>query len=275
MFIVNLKTLLKRLVRAPIRRRRRDAFSAFRPGAASTIEEMSRDELIAYARQMDVELARLTAQHVKPLARALKLAKVSGHHRELGVTTAFDESGFEADGYERAFHIAFEIAEHAPRRARVDRLVERQLARRYPEAAAALVALRRYVLRDALDWPHAARLDYERNVLADSLELTPRHLRHERMEYWASLLDVFPNHEFDVANKAPGYCVDDGTTAFEEGRSVGRKGDLSSERDNRYAPGTFLHAKWIDGYRIGKQAKSRESGTSKLDSSELHFGNSS
>ncbi|MGG1944997.1 hypothetical protein AB1286_09310 [Trinickia sp. NRRL B-1857] len=253
MFIVNLKTLFQTLVRAPIQRRWRDAFSGFRPGVASTIEEMSRDELVAYARQVDVELARLTAQHVKPLARAFRLAKVSGHHRELGVTTAFDESGFESDGYERAFHIAFEIAEHAPRRARADRLVERQLARRYPEAAAALVALRRYVLRDALDWPHAARLDYERNILADTLELTPRHLRHERMEYWASLLDVFPNHEFDIADKAPNYYVDDGATVFEEGRTVGRKGDLSSERDSRYAPGTFLHAKWIDGYRIGKR----------------------
>lgn len=253
MFISNLKLLFKTLVRVRAQRRWRDELSASRPSVAPTIEEMSRDELVAYARQVDVELARLTAQHVKPLARAFKIAKVSGHHRELGVTTAFDESGFEGEGYERAFHIAFEIAEHAPRRARADRLVERQLARRYPEAAAALVALRRYVLRDALDWPHTARLDYERNVLADTLESTPHHLRHERMEYWASLLDVFPSHEFDVANKARNYFVDDGATAFEEGRSVGRKGDLSSERDNRYAPGTFLHAKWIDGYRIGKR----------------------
>ena len=251
MFIVNLKTLFRTLVRVPIQRRRRGQVSAFRPGWEPTIEEMSRDELASYARRVDVELARLTAQHAKPLARAFKIANVSAYHRELGVTTAFDGYGFETGGYDKAFHVVFEIAEQASRRARADRLVERQLARRYPEAAAALVALRRYVLRDALDWPYAARLDYERNVLADTLELTPHHLRHERMEYWASLLDVLPNNEFDVAAKAPTYDVDDGATAFEEGRAAGRKGDFASERDNRYAPGTFLHAKWLDGYRFG------------------------
>lgn len=253
MFIVNLKTLFKTIVRVPIQRRRRDPFSAFRPGWEPTIEEMSRDELVAYARRVDVELARLTAQHAKPLARAFKIANVSAYRRELGVTTAFDGYGFETGGYDKAFHVVFEIAEQASRRARADRLVERQLARQYPEAAASLVALRRYVLRDALDWPHAARLDYERNVLADTLEMTPHRLRHERMEYWASLLDVLPNHEFDIAARAPAYDVDDGTTAFEEGRAIGRKAEGGSERDNRYAPGTFLHAKWIDGYRTGKR----------------------
>lgn len=210
-------------------------------------------DLIEYARQLDVELARLTARHVKPLARAVKIANVSACHRELGVTTVFDGYGIETGGYDKAFHVAFEIAEQASRRARADRLVERQLARQYPEAAAALVALRRYMLRDALDWPHPARLDYERNVLAETLELTPHHLRHERMEYWASLLDVLPNHEFDIAAMAPTYDVDDGAMAFEEGRAAGGKGDLGSHRNNRYAPGTFLHAKWIDGYRIGKR----------------------
>ena len=253
MFVVNLKTLFRTLARVPIHRRQRDLFSVFRPGWQPTIEEMSRDELVAYARRVDVELARLTAQHAKPLARAFKIANVSAYRRELGVTTAFDGYGIETGGYDKAFHVVFEIAEQASRRARADRLVERQLARQYPEAAASLVALRRYVLRDALDWPHAARLDYERNVLADTLELTPHHLRHERMEYWASLLDVLPNHEFDIAERASTYDVADGATAFEEGGAVGRRGDLASERDNRYPIGTFLQAKWIDGYRTGKR----------------------
>lgn len=229
MFIVNLKTLFRTLAHLPIQRRRRELFSTFRPCGEPTINEMSRHELVAYARRVDVELARLTAQHAKPLARAFKIASVSAYHRELGVTAAFDGYETETGGYDKAFHIAFEIAEQASRRARAHRLVERQLARRYPEATAALVALRWYVLRDALDWPYAARLDYERNVLAETLELTPRHLRHERMDYWASLLDVLPNHEFDAAAKAPAYDVDDGAMAFEEGRAVGQKGDLASE----------------------------------------------
>jgi|GEM_PF-2902629 len=262
-FIVNLKTLLKTLVRLPIQRRRHDLFSSFPPGWTPTIEEMSRDELVAYARRMDVELASLTAQHAKPLARAIKIANASAYHHELGVMTAFGGYGSEAGGYNSAFHVVFEIAEQASRRARADRRVERQLARQYPEAAAALVALRRYVLRDALDWPHRARLDYERNVLAETLELTPHYLRHERMGYWASLLDILPNHECDVAARAPTYEVDDGATAFEEACAVGRKADGGSERDNRYAPGTFLHAKWIDGYRLGKrQAIAERRGTS-------------
>ena len=212
---------------------------------------MSREQLIAYARTLDVELSRLTAQHAKPLGRAVKFARMNAHHRDLGATTALDAHGPEEGDYDSAFHVVFEIAEQAVRRERVDRQVERQLARDYPEATAALVAMRRYVLRDALDWPHAARLSYERNVLADALALTSRQLRHQRMEYWASLMDVFPNHEFDVAAKASQYQVDDGKTALEEGVAAGRKGDLGSDRDNQYAPSSFLHAKWVEGYQRG------------------------
>ena len=72
------------------------------------------------------------------------------------------------------------------------------------------------------------------------------------MEYWASLLDVFPSDEFDVAAKAPQYSVDNGSSVFEEGVAAGRKGDLGSERDNRYNPGRFLHAKWVEGYWRGR-----------------------
>ena len=240
------------LARPGIRRRRHDPFSAFR-GSAQTVDEMSRKQLIVYARALDVELARLIGQHVKPLGRAVRFARMNAHRRELGVTTALDTCGPEADDYPSAFHVVFEIAEQALLRASVDRQVERQLARDYPEATAALVAMRRYVLRDGLDWPREARLDYERNILADALASTSQHLRHQRMEYWASLLDVLPNDEFDVAAKAPQYQVDDGTTALEEGMAAGRRGDLASDRDNRYAPSTFLHAKWIEGYQRGRQ----------------------
>lgn len=231
--------------------RRRDPFSAFR-GSAWTVEEMSREQLIAHARALDVELARLTGQHVKPLGRAVKFARMHAHHFDLGVTSTLDAQRPEEGDYHDAFRVVFEIAEQAVRRARVDRQVERQLARDYPEATAALVAMRRYVLRGALDWPRAAQLSYERNVLADALALTPRQLRHERMEYWASLLDVFPSHEFDVASKASQFQVDDGAAALEEGVAAGRKGDLGSDRDNRYAPSSFLHAKWIEGYQRGR-----------------------
>ena len=223
---------------------------------------MSHTDLIEYARGLDVELARLTARHVKPLAQAVKIARAGAHRRDLGATTAFDAYGGEAGGYDSAFHVVFEIAQHALQRAKVDRQVERQLARQHPEAAAALVALRRYMLRDAPDWPHAARIDYERNFLADALILTPPQLRHPRVEYWTSLLDVFPSHESDVVAKAWEYEVEDGATAREEGFAVGRRGDLGSERENRYAPGTFMHAKWIDGYRCGlRQAGAERRGT--------------
>lgn len=217
-----------------------------------TVDDMSRADLVKYARALDIELARLTAQHAKPLGRAVKFAHVNAHRHDLGVTTAFGAYGTETGGYHSAFHVVFEIAEQALRRARVDRQVERQLARDYPEATAALVAMRRYVLRDVQDWPYAARLDYERNVLADALVLTSRQVRHERMDYWASLLDVFPSHEFDVAATALQYHVDDGTTALEEGVAAGRKGGLGSDRNDPYAPGTFLHAKWIEGYQRGQ-----------------------
>ncbi len=248
---MNLKTLFKTLGRPTILFRRRYLFSAFR-GSTHTVDEMSREQLIAYARTLDVELARLTAQHAKPLGRAVKFARLNAHRLDLGVTTALDAHKPEAGDYNSAFHVVFEIAEQAVRRERVDRQVERQLARDYPEATAALVAMRRYVLRDALDWPHAARLSYERNVLADALALTSRQLQHRRMEYWASLLDVFPSNEFDVVTKASQYQVDDGTTALEEGVAAGRKGDSGPDRDNRYASSSFLHAKWIEGYQRGR-----------------------
>jgi hypothetical protein len=252
-FLVNVRALFRALARSTVRRGRRERFAPVAAGWAPTIDEMSREELIAYARGIDTELARLTGQHAKPLARVVKIARVSAYHGELGVMTAFDACDADTRGYDSAFHIVFEIAEQALRRARLDRLVERQLARDYPEATAALVAMRRYVLRDGLDWPHAARLDYERNVLADALALTSPQLRHRRMEYWASLLDVFPSDEFDVAAKASQYQVNDGTTALEEGIAAGRKRDIGSDRDNRYAPGTFLHAKWIEGYQRGRR----------------------
>jgi hypothetical protein len=245
-----MKTLFKTLASPAILRRRQDSFPAFR-GSARTVDKMSRKQLIAYARALDVELARLTGQHVKPLGRAVRFARMNAYRRDLGVTTAAAAYGPEADDYHNAFHVVFEIAEQAVRRARVDRQVERQLARDYPAATAALVAMRRYVLRDAPDWPPEARFEYERNVLADALAVTSPQLRHKRMEYWASLLDVFPHYEFDVATKASQYPVDDGTTAFEEGVAAGRKGGFGSARDNRYAPSTFLHAKWIEGYQRG------------------------
>ncbi|TKC85993.1 hypothetical protein FAZ69_22035 [Trinickia terrae] len=214
---------------------------------------MSRAELIEYARGLDVALARLSAQHANPLGRAVRLARASAHHRELGVTTMFDAYGLQAGGYDSAFHVVFEMAEQAMRRAEADRQVERQLARLHPKAAAALIALRRHALRDTLDWPLAARLDYERNLVAEALVLVPSHVARERMDYWASLLDMFPRHEFDVVAKAPEYTVDDGATALEEGVKAGLGDDLSAHQDNRYAPGTFRYAKWIQGYRRGRR----------------------
>ena len=118
-----------------------------------TVEEMSRADLIDYARGLDIALARLTAQHVKPLSRAIKLAResVGAGHGALGVTTPFDASRFDDDGYDSAFDVVFEIARHAIGRAHADREVERQFARLHPEAAATLAALRRQALRGVED----------------------------------------------------------------------------------------------------------------------------
>lgn len=246
-------SLFRRLCSRISVRERSTSASSDQPAndGGQTIEDMSHADLIKYARALDVELARLTMQHARPLGRAVKFARMNAHRRELGVTTEFGGYGSEVGGYHSAFHVVFELAEQALRRARADRQVERQLARQYPEATAALVAMRRYVLRDALDWPPAARLDYERNILADALGLTPHQFRHERMEYWAAFLDVFPSDEFDVAAKASQYPVDDGAMALEEGVAAGRRGEFGSEPDNRYNPGTFLHAKWTEGYWRG------------------------
>lgn len=133
----------------------------------ATAEEMSRVDLIEYARGLDVALARLTAQYVKPLGQAVKLARASERHPELGVTTVFDPLEVDVGDYDSAFRVVFEIAQQALRRAQADREVERQLARLHPEAAAALVALRREALRDTRDWPDAARGHYERDFMAE------------------------------------------------------------------------------------------------------------
>jgi hypothetical protein len=132
------------------------------------VEEMSRADLIDYARGLDVALARLTAQHVKPLSRAIKLARESACDGELGVTTRFDASTSDEASYDSAFDVVFEIARHAIRRAQAEREVERQFAKLHPDAAATLVALRRHALRDAEEWPDAARRAYERNLLAEA-----------------------------------------------------------------------------------------------------------
>lgn len=162
------RTVFRRLGhRAPKRKRQvpAPAHPVARDGCA-TVEEMSRAQLIGYARELDVALARLTAQLAKPLGQAFKLARACAHRGELGVTTAFDPSGADIGGYDSAFHVVFEVAQQALRRAAADSQVERQFARLHPEAAAALVALRRDVLRHARDWPHAARRDYERDFVA-------------------------------------------------------------------------------------------------------------
>jgi hypothetical protein len=163
----------------------------------ATVEEMSRADLIDYARGLDIALARLTAQHVKPLSRAIKLAREGASDAQLGVTTRFEASKLDEDDYDSAFDVVFEIAKQAMRRARADREVERRFARLHPEAAATLVALRRDALRDAEDWPEAARHAYERNIVADALRHAPDDAELARMRYWACVLDRAAPGEFD------------------------------------------------------------------------------
>lgn len=166
---LKMRTVFRRLSnRMPKRKRRMPApMDPAGRDCYATVEEMSHANLIEHARDLDIALARLTAQLAKPLGQAFKLALVGMHHAELGVTTAFDPSGVNIGGYDSAFHVVFEIAQQALRRARADREVERQFARLHPEAAAALVALRRHAVRDARDWPDAARRHYERDFAVD------------------------------------------------------------------------------------------------------------
>lgn len=166
---LKVRTGFRRLSNRTPRRKRRAPAPMDSAGrdCCATVEEMSRADLSEYARELEVELARLTAQLAKPLGQAFKLALVSRHRGELGVTTDFDPSGVNIGGYDSAFHVVFEIAQQALRRTRADCEVERQFARLHPEAAAALVALRRHALRDARDWPDAARRHYERDFVGE------------------------------------------------------------------------------------------------------------
>ncbi len=169
---VKRRTVFRRLSSRTHKRKRRvpEAMDSAGRDCYATVEEMSRADLIEYARELDVALARLTAQLAKPLGQAFKLASVSTDRGELGVTTAFDPSGVNIGGYDSAFHVVFEVAQQALRRARADGEVERQFARLHPEAAAALVVLRRHALRDVRDWPDAARRHYERDFAGEALE---------------------------------------------------------------------------------------------------------
>ncbi|MGF6971668.1 hypothetical protein QFZ94_000095 [Paraburkholderia sp. JPY465] len=192
--------------------------------------------------QGDDQLMLLSALH----RRATELA-FSIRAAECGAVTEPD-----SDVFETVFHVVFEIAEHAARRLDVAERIERLFAHVSPDAAAALVAMRRYELRDECGWPDAARIHYLRNLVAHAMEpVTPSGYRRADLAYWAGLIDMFPESGFDIRDRAEQYTVDEGHTAYDEGYACARAGLAAVHQPNPYPRYTVRHVRWWNGHEAG------------------------
>ncbi|WP_434116229.1 hypothetical protein [Paraburkholderia caffeinilytica] len=192
--------------------------------------------------QGDDQLMLLSALH----RRATELA-FSIRAAECGAVTEPDSGVFET-----VFHVVFELAEHAIRGLDATERAERILAHMSPDAAAALVAIRRYDLRDVCGWPDATRNHYLRNLVAHAMEpVAPSGYRCTDLAYWAGLIDMFPESEFDIRGKAKQYTVDEGHGAYDEGYACARAGLPTVHQPNPYPRYTVRHVRWWNGHEAG------------------------
>jgi len=150
----------------------------------------------------------------------------------------------------------------------LDRSVEEGVAGNLPAVAAAMVANRRYEARTCTKaWPTAARKFYLSNTLLASVMAREGGLQrslHPKTEYWASLMDVFPEDLFDVLGEHTHYDPVDGTQAKALGYDAGY---TAHDRPivpggvyikNPYETGTFLNAVWHRTYFEGMSARTKD-----------------
>lgn len=119
----------------------------------------------------------------------------------------------------------------------MNRSVEEGVAENLPAVAAAMVANRWYDARFCTGtWPEATRKFYLANTLASTMAAgSGTHSLYQETEYWAALMDVFPEGEFNVLGDHAKYEPVDGAQAKEIGYVAGYTSD-----DRPISPGRSI-----------------------------------